>query len=95
MSAPVVLPPPLESQGWIPARTIRFEVKCRFCGVRIPRCKPGSSTGDRGTKAWFNPSSREWECLSCHDELTRAELAIIELTRLGVLTPGYRGMPPT
>lgn len=60
---------------WIAARTIRRDVVCSFCGALIRRCAPGSTTGTRGTKAFFNPQLREFECMPCREEATRAALA--------------------
>lgn len=58
-----------------PVRFIRFPQTCRFCWRDIPPGRPGTRTGERGTKAYFDPTTREWECIPCHDELTRANLA--------------------
>jgi len=63
---------------WIAVRYIQASQRCVFCGAFIPKGKPGSRTGERGTKAWFRKTdgwSGEWECLACRTEGTRADLA--------------------
>jgi hypothetical protein len=50
-----------------------------MCGGRIPRSKPGTSTGTRGTKAYFSPEARAWECIECRSEGVRAEIAQQEI----------------
>ncbi len=60
---------------WIPARFVRRSQVCAFCRSSISPARPGSTTGTRGTKAWFNPATGEWECLECHEEASRAEAA--------------------
>ena len=63
----------MSAERWIPARTISQRQRCDFCGCDIPRAKPGNTTGSRGTKAWFNPDRRVWECCDCRSEGFRAE----------------------
>jgi hypothetical protein len=74
---------------WQAVRFVHQDQTCALCWDRIAKGSPGSSTGSRGTRAWFLPAARLtcaitgrvilgpglWECLPCHDELTRAELA--------------------
>lgn len=60
---------------WIAVRYVEKAVDCSFCGYTIPRGKPGTRTGERGTKAYFNKVTREWECLGCRNEAVRAALA--------------------
>lgn len=59
---------------WTPVRFVPPGVSCDFCWRAIPRGAPGRSTGTRGTKAYYSAKRRVYECLSCHDELTRVEL---------------------
>lgn len=67
------------STRWVPARMDpnrydnRRRFSCDFCWEEIPRDKPGSSRGTRGTKAWYNPARRVYECLGCRSEGFRAE----------------------
>lgn len=68
---------------WTPVRYISHEQRCAFCGMTILKGKPGSSTGDRGTKAWFRRLDEmrgEWECLACRKEAGDA-LAAFEKER--------------
>lgn len=60
---------------WTPARYIDKSQKCDFCWNAIVRCKPGNTTGTRGTKAWYNAALGIWECLACRSEGMRAEEA--------------------
>jgi hypothetical protein len=60
-------------EQWTPVRYVRFPQRCDFCWETIPRCKPGNSTGTRGTKAYFNAVRRVWECIACRQEGFRAE----------------------
>jgi hypothetical protein len=70
------------TEVWIPIRFVREEVRCWFCHARIPKASPGSTTGTRGTKAWWDKATNRWECLPCHDEGTRAQIARDELDDL-------------
>lgn len=77
------------SEPWTAVRYVHQAQTCATCWRRIPRGAPGARVGERGTKAWFLPHASLtcavtgqrllgpglWECLECHDELTRAELA--------------------
>ena len=60
---------------WTPARYIREVQECSFCGFTIPPAKPGASSGTRGTKAYFNTLTKEWECVPCRREAVEAQLA--------------------
>jgi hypothetical protein len=60
---------------WTPVRTISYAQRCHFCRAGIARDRPGSRTGERGTKAFFNRALNLWECIACREEATRAELA--------------------
>lgn len=56
---------------WTPVRYISHEQRCAFCGATILRGKPGASSGERGTKAYFRRLDEmrgEWECLACRSE---------------------------
>jgi hypothetical protein len=59
--------------AWVPARHVQQAQKCATCRVVIPKGAPGTSTGSRGTKAWYNRLSREWECIACRSEGMRAD----------------------
>jgi hypothetical protein len=77
------------SEDWREVRYVQQDQTCCFCFARIPRSAPGSKRGTRGTKAWILFGARLtcartgrtllgpplWECIPCHDELTRAQLA--------------------
>ena len=45
--------------AWVPVRHVRTECRCAFCGCRIPRGVPGTRTGERGTRCWWNRRSEE------------------------------------
>ena len=66
---------------WTPARTIASDQRCYFCFGSIPRGSPGRRTGDRGTKAFYCHTARLWQCLECHAEHVRAEIARDALER--------------
>lgn len=59
---------------WTPARYVHSDQRCAFCGAHIPRSKPGSRVGDRGSKAFYNAALQRFECLDCRAEATRADL---------------------
>jgi hypothetical protein len=61
--------------AWVPVRYVKNEVRCDFCGRRIPKGAPGNSTGTRGTRCWWNMLRRVYECLDCRTEGFRAEEA--------------------
>lgn len=67
--------PPCISETWVPIRTVYADTVCWFCGTEIPKGKPGSSTGSRGTKAWWCKERDVCECLPCGSERLRAEEA--------------------
>lgn len=70
---------------WVPVRYIHREQRCVFCQNRIPRGAPGSSKGTRGTKAWRNSLTGDWECIPCRTEGFKVDAARRELTeRAGV-----------
>lgn len=60
---------------WQPIRFVQTGVPCSFCGYAIAKGKPGTRTGERGTKAYFNRLTREFECIGCREEAGRANLA--------------------
>lgn len=60
---------------WRPVRFVREPQQCYLCWVRIPKASPGAKSGTRGTKAFYEPNLRLWECLGCREEQGRAELA--------------------
>jgi len=60
---------------WTPVRYVHQPQTCDFYWSRIAPGKPGSTTGTRGTKAWFCQSRNVWECLECRSEATRAQIA--------------------
>ena len=68
---------PIERKTWTPVRFIRDPQVCAFCWQIIPNGRPGSTTGSRGTKAWYCPEHRVYECLGCRSEATDAELRVI------------------
>ena len=63
----------MSRENWTPIRYVTAAVNCDFCGVLIPRCKPGTTKGTRGTKAWRSNVRGVWECLCCRSEGFRAE----------------------
>ena len=60
---------------WTPVRFVHQPQRCQFCWEVIPRAKPGTTTGTRGTKAFYNAALQVWECMKCREEATRADLA--------------------
>ena len=56
-------------------RHVYKTARCSFCGFDIPRGLPGTTTGSRGTKAYFNAQLGEWECIGCRQEALRAQAA--------------------
>ena len=62
-------------EEWTPIRHLRTAQRCDFCWRTIQPFKPGTVKGDRGTKAYYQPERRVFECMSCHAELERAEAA--------------------
>lgn len=80
MDAPVVI----RSRGpqlrdpepfWVPARYVHADQECSFCHLTIHRAAPGTKSGTRGTKAYYNNLLHEWECIACRQEALRAESA--------------------
>jgi hypothetical protein len=57
----------------MPIRYVHDDVLCAFCGFLILRTAPGRRNGERGTKAYFNRLTREFECIGCRQEGIRAE----------------------
>jgi hypothetical protein len=66
---------PVRSETWVPIRTVYAWTYCWFCGTLIAKAKPGSTTGTRGTKAWWCKERDVLECLDCRSEGMRAEEA--------------------
>lgn len=66
---------PIACEAWTPIRYVRAPQRCEFCGAVILAASPGSSTGDRGTRAFWQPRRNRWQCLGCHSELVRIEVA--------------------
>lgn len=66
---------PCRSETWIPLRYVPAATWCWFCGAFIPRAKPGTTTGTRGTKAWLCREREVLECFECRSEAMRAEEA--------------------
>jgi hypothetical protein len=62
---------------WIPARFVHAPQVCDFCGLTIPVGSPGSRTGERGTRAYFNSLLKVWECMDCRQEALRAHAACL------------------
>lgn len=60
---------------WTPSRYVKHDQQCDFCWNRIPRSKPGSTSGTRGTKAFYNAAFNIWECWPCRQEAARADEA--------------------
>lgn len=60
---------------WTPARYVHAPQVCSFCGCTIPAGAPGTTTGTRGTRAYFNGLLKVWECMGCHQEALRAQSA--------------------
>lgn len=63
---------------WTPIRYVHQDVDCSFCGFTIHRTSPGSRTGERGTKAYFNRQLREFECIGCRQDALRADRARLD-----------------
>lgn len=57
---------------WMPVRFVRTAQECSFCGFTIPAASPGATTGTRGTKAFYNRLTKEWECIPCRREANEA-----------------------
>lgn len=64
---------PISKETWTPVRYVHEDTFCWFCGIEIPRAKPGAVKGTRGTKAWFCPERRVLECCPCRSEAMRAD----------------------
>lgn len=65
--------PEAVSAAWVPVRFIQRPQRCAFCQCTIRRGSPGSSKGTRGTKAWRNGITGEWECIPCRTEGFKVE----------------------
>lgn len=63
------------AEQWIPVRWVKKAVRCDFCRSNIPAGKPGTTTGSRGTKAWYCRHRNIFECLGCRSEAMRADTA--------------------
>lgn len=61
-------------RAWTPVRYVREAQTCAFCWGPIPAGSPGSRTGTRGTRAWYNAVWQVWECIPCRDEATRSHV---------------------
>jgi hypothetical protein len=55
---------------WMPVRFVSKQQVCDFCWGFIPPQKPGTSTGSRGTKAYYCPGLGIWECIPCRQLVT-------------------------
>lgn len=66
---------------WMPIRYVHEDVLCAFCGNLILRTAPGRRTGERGTKAYFNRLTREFECIGCRQEGIRVEGVWLEMQK--------------
>ena len=80
LNAPAVIrsrgPQPRDPEPfWMPVRFIHADQECSFCHHTILRAAPGTKTGTRGTKAYYNAMLKEWECVECRQEALRAESA--------------------
>ena len=60
---------------WNPARYIMQSQVCVDCGIRIPKASPGTSSGTRGTKAFFSPDRKAWRCEACMEDASKCDLA--------------------
>lgn len=60
-------------EEWVPVRHVAKPQTCRFCRGHISAGKPGTTTGSRGTKAWWSKTTNTWECLTCRSEGFRVE----------------------
>lgn len=83
------------AEPWAPVRYVHQPQACCSCWSRIPKGSPGARVGDRGTRAWFLARAELrcaitgrlllgpglWQCLECHAEQTRSELAREGLTQ--------------
>lgn len=56
---------------WLPTRFVHNPQKCQECGRTVPRSAPGSKSGTRGTKAYFEKGVGLWLCLECGIEESR------------------------
>lgn len=67
-----------DEERWTPVRFVRDEQVCAFCGARIPQARPGTTTGTRGTKAFFSHDSKRWSCSDCYAIVSRSDRARAE-----------------
>lgn len=63
-------------EQWTPVRYVREPQRCDFCWQTIRAGSPGTRTGERGTKAYYNATRRVWECLECRTEGTRVQMVL-------------------
>ncbi|HXU04967.1 MAG TPA: hypothetical protein VN903_28600 [Polyangia bacterium] len=66
--------PPCATETWVPIRYVQADTFCWFCGAEIPRAKPGTRTGERGTKAWLCRERGVCECMPCRSRAKEAGL---------------------
>lgn len=66
---------------WTPVRFVRQQVECACCWEIIPAGKPGTTTGTRGTKAYYCAQTREFECMRCRGLATERDLRMQALER--------------
>jgi hypothetical protein len=78
-----------EAEAWTPIRFVRSLHQCESCKATILLGSPGSSTGTRGTRAFWTKQRDAWRCLSCHTEITRSDRAREACVGCRTLVPRY------